>query len=92
MERAIVITGAVGDYGTATTVNKNGQPDQTGDYSLIKLKDGTLEANLTSFNERTPMTGSPSIREVARRRDRRPDRSSSLMALGVTRTSPGTRD
>jgi hypothetical protein len=49
---AIVITGAIGDYGTATTVNKSGLPNQNGNYSLIKLKDGTLEVKLTSFNEK----------------------------------------
>jgi hypothetical protein len=56
---AIVITGAVGDYGTATTVNKNGQPDQNGGYSLLKLKDGTIEVNLTSFNHKNAKVGFP---------------------------------
>lgn len=56
---AIVVTGAIGDYGTATTISKNGQPDQTGDYSLVSLKEGTLEVNLTSFNEKNAKAGFP---------------------------------
>ena len=56
---AIVITGVIGDYGTATTINKNGQPDQNGDYSLVNLKEGTLEVNLTSFNEKNAKAGFP---------------------------------
>jgi len=49
----IVLTGAIGDYGTATTVNKSGQPDESGNYALVTLKDGTFTINMTKFNEKT---------------------------------------
>jgi hypothetical protein len=33
-----VITGAIGDYGTLTNVNKDGQPDQSGNWALLRSR------------------------------------------------------
>ena len=49
---SITITGAIGDFGTVTTVDKNGTADQNGDYSLVKLQSGTFMINLTSWKKK----------------------------------------
>jgi hypothetical protein len=49
----IVITGAIGDYGTATTIDKNGKPDNNGDYVKIALKQGSFEVNSVVLNKKT---------------------------------------
>ncbi len=49
---SITITGAIGDFGTVTTVDKNGSPDQNGSYSLVTLKSGTFMMNLTSWEKK----------------------------------------
>ena len=46
----IVITGAIGDYGQTTSMDKNGKPDANGDYVMITLKQGTFEINATALN------------------------------------------
>src|SRR5437763_8089541 len=46
----ILITGAIGDYGTATSIDKNGKIDQNGNYVKIALKKGTFEINSTALN------------------------------------------
>ena|ERR1700728_61550 len=46
----IVITGAIGDYGTALTINKNGKVNPNGNYVKITLKKGTFEVNSTMLN------------------------------------------
>ncbi len=56
---AIVITGAIGDYGTVTTVNKDGQPDQSGNWALVTLQKGTFKVNETSFNKKASKTAIP---------------------------------
>ena len=43
----IVVTGAIGDYGTTLNVDKNGKPNSNGHYAKVTLKKGTLEVNLT---------------------------------------------
>ncbi len=40
----ILITGVIGDYGTATTIDKNGKVDENGDYVNIALKHGGLKS------------------------------------------------
>jgi hypothetical protein len=55
----VVITGAIGDYGTVTTVNKNGQPDQSGNWALVTLKNGTIKVNMTSFNKKALKSSFP---------------------------------
>jgi len=49
----IVITGAIGDYGTATTINKDGTVNSSGNYVKIVLKKGTFEINSIAFNKAT---------------------------------------
>jgi hypothetical protein len=48
----IILTGAIGDYGTATSINKNGHPDANGRYVRIALKRGGFRVNATVFNRR----------------------------------------
>ena len=49
---SITITGAIGDFGTVTTVDKNGSTDENGSYSLVTLQDGTFMVNLTSWKKK----------------------------------------
>ncbi len=49
----IVVTGAIGDFGTATTIDKNGRPDNNGQYVRIALKQGGFEVNLVALNKKT---------------------------------------
>jgi len=49
----IVITGAVGDYGTAVSIDKDGTVDTNGDYVKIELKKGTFLVNAVALNEET---------------------------------------
>jgi len=46
----ILFTGAIGDYGTATSIDKNGKVDQNGNYVKIALKKGTFEIDSTALN------------------------------------------
>jgi hypothetical protein len=46
----ILITGAIGDYGTATSMDKNGKVDQNGNYVRLALKKGTFEIDSTALN------------------------------------------
>jgi hypothetical protein len=48
----IVIVGAIGDYGTATTVNQNGKVDSNGDYVKIVLKHGGFEINTKALKQK----------------------------------------
>lgn len=47
----IVITGVIGDYGTATTINKNGTPNANGNYVKIVLQHGGFEVNSVTLNK-----------------------------------------
>src|ERR1700761_4099505 len=38
----IVVTGAIADYGKATSEDKNGKPDINGNYEKVILKKGTF--------------------------------------------------
>jgi len=55
----ILITGAIGDYGTATSIDRKGKVDQNGDYVKIVLKKGTFEVDSTTLNAR--MNKAPGI-------------------------------
>jgi hypothetical protein len=46
----ILITGAIGDYGTTTTVDQNGKADSNGNFAWNVLKRGTFMADLTALN------------------------------------------
>jgi hypothetical protein len=49
----IVVTGVIGDYGTATTINKNGTPNDNGNYVKIALQHGGFEVNSVALNQKT---------------------------------------
>ena len=49
----IVITGAIGDHGQTTSIDKNGKPDANGNFVRITLKKGTFEVNSTALNAKT---------------------------------------
>jgi hypothetical protein len=46
----ILLTGAIGDYGTSTSTTKSGKVDPNGNYQKVKLTKGTLVANITKLN------------------------------------------
>jgi hypothetical protein len=45
----ILITGAIGDYGTSLDIDKDGKPDPSGHYSKVTLTRGTFEVNSTAL-------------------------------------------
>jgi hypothetical protein len=47
----VVIAGAIGDYGTARNVNKNGKPDPNGNFVRFKLQKGTFEMDVTTLSK-----------------------------------------
>ena len=49
----IVVTGAIGDYGTVQSIDKNGKPDANGGYVKVTLKNGTFEVNSVANNKYT---------------------------------------
>jgi hypothetical protein len=49
----IVITGAIGDHGQTTSMDKNGKPNAKGNYVRITLTRGTFEINSTALNAKT---------------------------------------
>lgn len=48
----IVITGAIGDFGTTTNTNKAGKPNPNGNYVKIKLHRGTFMVNTVALNKK----------------------------------------
>jgi hypothetical protein len=48
----ILITGAIGDYGTTLTVDKNGKVDANGTYQKVTLKKGGFWINATALNQK----------------------------------------
>jgi len=49
----IVVAGAIGDWGTALTIDKDGKPDPNGDYVQVTLKKGGFEIDSTALNKKT---------------------------------------
>ena len=49
----IVIVGAIGDYGTATSIDRNGKVDSNGNYVRIRLTKGGFEINSVALNKKT---------------------------------------
>jgi hypothetical protein len=47
----VVLVGAIGDYGTAVNVNKNGKPSPNGNFVRVKLQKGTFEIDSTALNK-----------------------------------------
>jgi|SRR5580692_3967839 hypothetical protein len=48
----ILLTGAIGDFGAATPVNKNGKKDPAGTYIEVALRNGTFRVNATALDAR----------------------------------------
>jgi hypothetical protein len=48
----IVITGAIGDHGSATTIDKSGKVNSNGDYVKIVLEHGGFEVNAVALNRK----------------------------------------
>jgi hypothetical protein len=47
----VVFVGAIGDYGRAINVDKNGKPNPNGNFVRVKLQKGTLEIDSTALNQ-----------------------------------------
>jgi hypothetical protein len=47
----ILVTGAITDYGKATSVDKSGKPDQNGDYEKVVLTKGGFWIDATELNK-----------------------------------------
>ena len=48
----IVLAGAIGDWGTVTSVDKNGKPAENGNFVKVTLKKGTFEIDATALNKK----------------------------------------
>jgi hypothetical protein len=48
----VVVTGAIGDYGTSTNTEKNGKINSDGDYVKITLKHGSFVVDTTAIEAR----------------------------------------
>ena len=48
---AVVATGAIGDYGTSVSVDRDGHPDPQGDYARVTLKHGAFTIDGRAFNK-----------------------------------------
>jgi len=53
----ILITGAIGDYGTTLSMDKNGKADPNGNFVMIKLHKGTFVVDSTALNAATNKEG-----------------------------------
>jgi hypothetical protein len=60
----IVFVGAIGDYGTATSIDKNGKVNPNGNFVKAKLKKGTFEIDATAVNK-TLNNASPQVANPA---------------------------
>jgi hypothetical protein len=49
----ILVAGAIGDWGTVLTIDKNGKTDANGDYVKVTLRKGTFEIDSTALNKKT---------------------------------------
>jgi hypothetical protein len=58
----ILLTGAIGDYGTSTSQDKNGKADMNGSFEGVVLQQGTFVVDNTKFNAKVgkskPITNS----------------------------------
>ena len=46
----VLIVGAIGDYGNATSVDAKGKPNPNGNFEQLKLQSGSLLVDATKFN------------------------------------------
>jgi hypothetical protein len=49
----IVVAGAIGDWGTAVSIDKNGRRDENGNYVKVTLRKGSFEIDSTKLNKAT---------------------------------------
>jgi len=56
----ILITGAIGDYGTTVSQDANGKVDPNGDFEKVTLKHGGFIVNATGLNKKLN-SGKPTI-------------------------------
>jgi hypothetical protein len=49
----IVVAGAIGDWGTAVSIDKNGRRDEHGNYVKVTLRKGSFEIDSTALNKAT---------------------------------------
>ncbi len=49
----VVVAGAIGDWGTTLTIDKDGKPDANGNYVRVTLKKGGFEIDSTALNKKT---------------------------------------
>jgi hypothetical protein len=47
----IVVAGAIGDWGSTLSIDKNGKPDLNGNFVRVTLKKGTFEIDSTAVNK-----------------------------------------
>jgi len=47
----IIVAGAIGDWGSTLTIDKNGKPDLNGNFVRVTLKKGTFEIDSTAANK-----------------------------------------
>jgi hypothetical protein len=62
---AVVVTGAIGDYGNSANVNAVGAPSKKGTYTLLKLKKGTILLNTTQLNQNLNSSSTPPTSQSA---------------------------
>jgi hypothetical protein len=48
----IVFAGAIGDWGTVRSADRNGKPDENGNFVKVMLKKGTFEIDATALNKK----------------------------------------
>jgi hypothetical protein len=48
----VLVTGAIGDYGTAVSITKTGKPAPEGNFEKVTLKRGSFEINATNFEKK----------------------------------------
>lgn len=49
--QSIVLTGVIGDHGTATSMDKNGKIDKNGAYVKVALTQGSFQVNAVALNK-----------------------------------------
>jgi len=49
----IVVAGAIGDWGSAVSIDKNGKRDENGNYVKVTLRKGSFEIDSTALNKAT---------------------------------------
>ena len=57
----VVFVGAIGDYGPAVNVNKNGKRNPNGNYVKMRLKKGTFMLDVTAMNKAINSGNEPQV-------------------------------